>query len=272
MLEFDTSPPISLWGSMMKRGRGGDIPRIEAHAARLETDVAAYAEITRAKADPLPICWPAVATGGLQYAVMAAPAFPHRMMGLVHARQRIVRTRHIAANEPLSAHCLVEGHRVTRSGGEFDLVTTVHARDEVVWQGVTTIHTKGIRGTGEPKATPPAEPVRRVDFDETWDLPGDLGRRYARIAGDRNPIHQWALTARLFGYSRPIMHGWWTLARALSALDDRVPAACEVEARFVGTLPLPGQAHLQAGPDGESTWFVVRRTAPCVMGRISRLV
>jgi hypothetical protein len=269
MLEFETPPPISLWGSATKRGRGGDIPRIEARAARLVGDVAPYAAITGSSADPLPLCWPAVLTSGLQYAVMADPAFPHALMGIVHARQRIVRHRHISASEALSGHCLVEGHRVVRSGGEFDLVTTVQAGEETVWEGVTTVHTKGIRGSGGPKSPPPPEPERTAEVEETWDLPGDLGRRYAKIAGDRNPIHLWPVTAWPFGYSRPIIHGWWTLARALTALGDRVPAACEVEARFVGTVPLPGRPRLQAGTHGDSTWFVVRRDAPCVIGSVS---
>ena len=183
--------------------------------------------------------------------------------------QRIVRHRHISASEALSGHCLVEGHRVVRSGGEFDLVTTVQAGGETVWEGVTTVHTKGIRGSGGPKSPPPPEPERTAEVEETWDLPGDLGRRYAKIAGDRNPIHLWPVTAWPFGYSRPIIHGWWTLARALTALGDRVPAACEVEARFVGTVPLPGRPRLQAGTHGDSTWFVVRRDAPCVIGSVS---
>lgn len=269
MIEFDTPPPVSLITAAFKRGRGGEIPRIEARAARIPTDAAAYAAVTASAPDPLPICWPAVATAGLQYAIMVDPLFPLPILGIVHARQRIVRHRRIAASETLSARALVEGHRVTRSGGEFDLVTTVLAGDELVWEGVTTVHTRAIRGAGGPKSLPPAEPERAVAKEETWDLPADLGRRYAKVSGDANPIHLWPVTAWLFGFKRPIIHGWWTLARALAALE--LPDACVVEARFVGSLSLPGTARLQAGPDGDATWFVVRRDEPRLIGSVTPL-
>src|SRR6266487_1403229 len=46
-----------------------------------------------------------------------------------------------------------------------------------------------------------------------WELPADLGRRYAAVSGDRNPIHLYRLTAWLFGFRRPIAHGMWAAAR-----------------------------------------------------------
>ena len=44
-----------------------------------------------------------------------------------------------------------------------------------------------------------------------FDLPEDLGRRYGKVAGDLNPIHQRAWLAKPFGFSRHIIHGTWTL-------------------------------------------------------------
>ena len=61
------------------------------------------------------------------------------------------------------------------------------------------------------------------DFDGAfvarWHLPDDLGRRYASVSGDRNPIHMHALTAKAFGFPRAIAHGMWTKARCLAALE-----------------------------------------------------
>ncbi|NEA19599.1 MaoC/PaaZ C-terminal domain-containing protein, partial [Streptomyces halstedii] len=52
-----------------------------------------------------------------------------------------------------------------------------------------------------------------------WRLPGDLGRRYGAVSGDRNPIHLHPLTARLFGFPRHIAHGMWTVARCLAEAE-----------------------------------------------------
>lgn len=59
-----------------------------------------------------------------------------------------------------------------------------------------------------------AQPLPVVD---TWLLAKDTGRRYGAASGDRNPIHLYPLTARLFGFPRAIAHGMWTVARCLAA-------------------------------------------------------
>ena len=51
-----------------------------------------------------------------------------------------------------------------------------------------------------------------------WRLPDDLGRSYAGVSGDVNPIHLHALSAKAMGFPRQIAHGMWTCARTLAAL------------------------------------------------------
>ena len=57
----------------------------------------------------------------------------------------------------------------------------------------------------------------------TIDVPGDIGRRYAGVSGDPNPIHMYAVTARLFGFKSAIAHGMWSYARVLAALGAQRP-------------------------------------------------
>lgn len=270
MTRYATAPDVSLWASFTKRGAWkGELPRVEVAAGALSTDAAAYAKVCGfPAAEPLPVTWPGVATVGLQAALMTSPAFPLPVMGLVHTRQRIVRHRHVHAGEALSAHCVVEGHRVARSGGEFDVVVTVRAGEEVVWEGVTTILSRAIPGTGGERAEPPPAPRLRVTRSTVWRLPADLGRRYAAVSGDHNPIHLSPWTSRPFGHPRPIAHGWWTLARALAELDTDVPEACTIDARFVGTLPLPGTVVFEAGLGEGGVRFEVRGRKVAVVGEV----
>jgi acyl dehydratase len=84
-------------------------------------------------------------------------------------------------------------------------------------------------------------------------VPGDIGRRYAGVSGDRNPIHLHALTARAFGFPSAIAHGMWTLARSLATLDGRLGERHNSEVEFRAPLRIPGRARLRlAGEDG--TW------------------
>lgn len=51
-----------------------------------------------------------------------------------------------------------------------------------------------------------------------WSIPGDAGRRFGAITGDRNPIHLYAFTAQMFGFKRPIAHALYLVARLEAAL------------------------------------------------------
>ena len=78
----------------------------------------------------------------------------------------------------------------------------------------------------------------------------DLGRRYAAVSGDRNPIHLSAPTAKAFGFPRAIAHGMWTKAHGVAALD--LPGAFTVDVEFRRPILLPGRVTFAAGEAGFS--------------------
>jgi acyl dehydratase len=68
---------------------------------------------------------------------------------------------------------------------------------------------------GEASAVPRLwEPVAE------WRAAANLGRRYAWVSGDFNPIHLWRWTARLLGYRNPILHGFCLEAMVAHALIE----------------------------------------------------
>lgn len=258
-LSYETPPAVSMVRALVRAGRGGPIPRIEASARALPGESSAYATLCGfPSGGSLPLTWPNVLVRGLQLAVMTAPEFPLRLAGVVHTAQQITRLRHISPSEPLNGACWVEGHRPARSGGEFDLHAVVRSGDEEVWRSVTTILSRALPGDGVKRA-PAEEPAFKVRRSVCWRLPADLGRRYAAVSGDYNPIHLSPWTSRPFGFARPIAHGWWTLARALAELDEDVPESVTVNARFRAPVPLPGAVAFQSGPSASGHRFTVSR-------------
>ncbi|HSR94632.1 MAG TPA: MaoC/PaaZ C-terminal domain-containing protein, partial [Solirubrobacterales bacterium] len=102
----------------------------------------------------------------------------------------------------------------------------------------------------------------------------DLGRRYAAVSGDRNPIHMHAWTAKPLGFPRAIAHGMWTKARCLAALESRLPDAFTVDVRFRKPIPLPARVEFASSADGEEIAFEVRdakRQTPHLDGRVGPL-
>ena len=124
-----------------------------------------------------------------------------------------------------------------KSGVEFDIHTEVLEGDEVLWRARSTTLSRGMKGDG--KKRPSAVP-QQIDGKERWlEVPENLGRRYMKISGDINPIHIHALLAKPFGFRRAIIHGMWTLAKAVSHLEPT-----SLDARFVRPLFLPSRSRL----------------------------
>lgn len=83
----------------------------------------------------------------------------------------------------------------------------------------------------------------------TLDFEEFVGRKYAKVSGDYNPIHLWPTTSRLFGFDKAIAHGMYSHAKALSVIA-RMPqynienSHC-ISAVFKHAIELPNSSVLQ---------------------------
>lgn len=225
---------------------GGELPS-STRSAEVVVDpahLAAYNEVCGFRVGgTVPITYPHVLGFGLQLELMTERAFPFALPGLVHVGNRITRSRPVTAAEPLSLHVHTENLRPHERGQQFDVVTTAAVAGETVWTDTSTYLKRGT-GSGSGTAAEPPPPTA------VWRVPGDIGRRYAKVSGDRNPIHLHPLAARAFGFPRAIAHGMWTKARCLAAFEGRLPDACTVDVRFRAPVPLPATVDFSSTPDG----------------------
>ena len=233
-------------------GARGTLPTRRLMLAGVEQDLrrlADYAEVTGSVlSDRLPATWVHVLTFPLQVALMAGRDFPFPMMGLVHVANTMTLHRPVTVGEELVLSSWAERLAPHRKGHTVDLLGEARVGDEVVWQGRSTYLARG-RGGGTGTESTPERREHAIPETElaTWRLPADLGRRYAAVAGDANPIHLGALPARAFGFPRAIAHGMWTHARALAAVGPRLPEAYVVEAQFLKPVLLPSTVVLRGG-------------------------
>ncbi|HEY7950735.1 MAG TPA: MaoC/PaaZ C-terminal domain-containing protein [Solirubrobacterales bacterium] len=268
-------------------GRGNEVPEIEL-GLDLTPDpekVATYARVCGfALRDHLPPTYPHVLAFPLHMAVIADGRFPLGAVGLVHIENRIVQRRRVGTGEALTIRVRPTKLEPHSKGRTFSLVTEASAGGELVWESTSTMLR---RDGGEKSETPADGPERRhIGVSEAhrqeeesaasaeWKLDGDLGRRYAAVSGDRNPIHMHALTAKPLGFPRAIAHGMWTKARCLAALESRLPDAFAVDVRFRKPILLPGRVEFASSSDGDEIDFAVRDAkcdTPHLDGRIEPL-
>jgi acyl dehydratase len=200
--------------------------------------------------DRLPAPYLHVLTFPLSVELMASRSFPFPLPGLVHIANTITQHRPLTADEPIELRVRTADLQPHEKGRQFDVVAEARVGDECAWTGRSTYLRREGNG-GDAPASPSDRPDPPAP-SAVWRVPGDTGRRYAAVSGDRNPIHLHPLTARLFGFPRPIAHGMWTKARCLAALHPRLPDAFRVDAEFKAPLMLPAKVafssqHTDAG-------------------------
>jgi acyl dehydratase len=223
--------------------------------------------------DTVPLTYLHVLAFPLHMAILSDPTFPFPAVGAVHLGNSITAHRPVAIGETVTVTARAEEVRSHPKGRTVDVVATVDAGGEVVWESVSTYLRRG-RSDGDERATssaggdaPTVVPPGRI----TWPLAADLGRRYAAVSGDHNPIHLYPLTAKALGFPRQIAHGMWSLARCVAAVENRLPDAVTVDATFKKPIFLPGSVAfgVEVTADGDLAFALTspKSGAPHLVGR-----
>ena len=221
--------------------------------------------------DAAPLTFPHVLAFPLHMAVLSSPEFPYPAIGMLHLSNSITQHRPVAIGETLQIEVHASGLRSHPKGTAVDFLTVAGADGEVVWESTSTYLR---RGRSDAVSTDSTEDRDSVDGDVvpgriTWRLAGDVGRRYAAVSGDHNPIHLHPLTAKAFGFPRQIAHGMWSLARCVAALENRLPGAVTLEAVFKKPVLLPGTVAFGQDPAPDGIAFALtspKNGAPHVVG------
>ncbi|MEO6021240.1 MAG: MaoC/PaaZ C-terminal domain-containing protein [Knoellia sp.] len=190
--------------------------------------------------DVLPHTYPHLLGFPLQAELMARKSFPFPLVGLVHVENTITVRRTLTTENVLDIAVSAENLRDHPKGRQVDLVTEATVEGESVWSGRSTYLARG-KSNSEAERGSQAPPMPQGVAAAQWSLPGDLGRQYAAISGDVNPIHLYSLTAKAMGFPSAIAHGMWTYARVLGALGRTANGPSTSHVWFKKPVLLPGK-------------------------------
>jgi acyl dehydratase len=192
--------------------------------------------------------------------------------------------RPVGVGETVTVTTRADEVRPHPKGRTVDVVTSVDAGGQVVWESTSTyLHREvstGSTGEGSVEPSPSVELVETTDVPTgstdvvpgrvTWRLAGDLGRRYAAVSGDHNPIHLYPLTAKALGFKRQIAHGMWSLARCVAVVENRLPDAVTVDVIFKKPIFLPASVAFGVATYDDGLAFALTSPtsgAPHLVGR-----
>lgn len=267
-----------LWrlATTLGKAAGRDPAAAIGQTARLETvlraaEIAPYAEICGFEdGAQVPITYPHMLAFPLHTRIMMRDAFPFPMMGAIHLENSIEALAPLAPDDRLAIEARVSGLFRHVAGQAVEILSIARRDGEIVWESRSLYL---FRGAGKPvggafrSRLVPGAAEGGLQERTRWNLPASIGRRYAMVSGDWNPIHLSRVTARLFGQRKSIAHGMWMKARSVAAITASplvVPLLAShriasVTVAFRTPAFLPGAAALFQGVRaGRDNHFEVR--------------
>jgi acyl dehydratase len=216
-------------------------------------EVATYRKVCGFAESPvLPATYPHILAFGLQMQLLTDKAFPFPLLGLIHLSNRTRILRPLGGISDVMVGVYAQNLQPHAKGATFDIVTTVEDSLGLLWEAESRMLCRGVKLDGVAADNALQAPASVSELTR-WKAPADIGRRYARVSGDYNPIHLSALTAKLFGFPQAIAHGLWNKARTLAALSEHLPAAnIEIDVEFKKPVRLPSEVILLASAAGSS--------------------
>ncbi|WP_298807813.1 MaoC/PaaZ C-terminal domain-containing protein [uncultured Psychrobacter sp.] len=205
----------------------------------------------------VPATYFSVLSQTLQMNMMVKEPFPFAMLGLVHVDNSVTQYRPIGERETVAMSVTFDNLRDHAQGQQFDFVTIVKSEDEVIWEGTSTYLSRSKKPSSKDKKSTPRPVMVKPEVNEAgvhsiFEVPEDIGRRYAFVSGDFNLIHLHPLSARAFGFPKAIAHGMWSKAKCLALMGD-LPDAYTIDVSFKLPIFLPAEVELIAEPVAKLT-------------------
>ncbi|RMO87940.1 MaoC-like domain protein [Pseudomonas syringae pv. tagetis] len=205
----------------------------------------------------LPPTYPHALAFTLQMQLMTSPEFPFPLLGLIHLGNQIRTLRPLGGLSQLYISVQATDLRPHPKGATFTLLTQAEDGMGLLWEEESTLLCTAVHLEDAPAPMPEAYLRPLIELDR-WRASAQIGREYAKVSGDYNPIHLSAASAKLFGFPRAIAHGMWLKARALAALEDHLPASnVQISVQFQKPVRLPADVTLSASAAGSHGEFRV---------------
>jgi acyl dehydratase len=248
-----TLPNLFVQAALRRKVSGSQLPEtgLRCWTAVDPVKLAAYRNVCGfSESSVLPPTYLHVLAFNLQMQLMTAKEFPFPILGLVHLGNRIKIHRPLGGVNKVYIGVHAGNLRPHAKGATFSLFTQVEDGLGVLWEEESTMLCRDVNLEGavslvdELLTTPMTEVTR-------FHAPADVGRRYAKVSGDYNPIHLSGPSAKMFGFPKAIAHGMWLKARTLALLSNHLPGSnLEIDVQFQKPVRLPGEIILVASSAG----------------------
>jgi hypothetical protein len=204
--------------------------------------------------DSIPLSFLFVATQRVQLSYLSQKSLSIKLLGLVHVSIEFEQHALLDPSAAYQVEVSLGEQCWSEKGLQFDLVVNFVNEQKIVAGFVSRYIQITNKTSGKPR--PRQNEIAQQSSDWTTvkeiSFSSRVGRDYASISKDYNPIHLTPWLSKWFGFKRPIVHGMYSVAVILSA--QKRQQLCRASFRFTKPILMPNSATLLA--DG-SRWALL---------------
>lgn len=220
----------------------------------------------------VPPVYPHILAFALQMELLLDKDAPFPIIGMVHLYNTITVHKPITVDQELTIEVFFDEMKDHDKGKIVPIITRMYVFGELVWEERSENLKRLGKGSG--KKSKKTSDVLSGE-QQQWDLDYFAGIRYAFTggAGDFNPIHLLPITAKPLGFKRHIIHGMWTKARCVAALQTEIgDQPFTVDVSFKLPVFLPATVTFTRAEKSDGIEFEVRdkeNVKPHVVGQVT---
>ncbi|WP_396586791.1 MaoC family dehydratase [Bermanella sp. R86510] len=156
----------------------------------------------------------------LQLKLLLRKELPFPVIGLVHIASSMRYIQRPNPGQGIDFICSVESMEQTDKGLKTNILTQAYQNHILVWESNNHYLYRNVKAASHVRSGQPKH-SQNISLRPNWSLAANLGRRYATLTGDANPIHLWSFTAKLFGFKQTIAHGMSIGTLGIYQLDPK---------------------------------------------------
>ncbi len=192
--------------------------------------------------NPVPLPYFYILAQRAHLGLMVEKAFPVPVVGLVHLENTLTQLSPIDITKPFEIKATVLG-MPAKGSIPFQFRVLFFQDGIQVIECVSLYLSK--RKSNQPKKAKEEVAMPALDFAVPFTIAANKGLSYAKLSGDYNPIHTSSILAKLFGFKKKIIHGWYTVCHSMAEIENKYSIqAKEVYVSFNTPIFLPGKAVL----------------------------
>lgn len=183
-----------------------------------KSDIAQYTQFIGFKSGN-PLCFLYLLAQRAQTQLMIQPQFTIPIPGLVHLANNLEQFSNFNHRIPFIIKANIKIKPALHNGSIKPIAQVDFYQNNVIVATCTSTYwVKNKKSVAKKIAIPIESKVLKNQFQ--IDIPYHIGKSYATISGDANPIHTQKWFARLLGFHQPIVHGWYMVSKIVESIEE----------------------------------------------------